>query len=126
MTNTKTYEFECSLMPWMLHGIPSFCEDYNDDCVVLSIELTEAEEDIIIDAFVWAWETGWFEKSNAEDKFAVLIRQFSVELYDKITSLANQKILLQYPNALEIDGFGRYEIYPPECLLDIARAKYNS
>lgn len=118
-----TYIFECELMPWTEYELGI---DKQDNTIEVALELSIDEIQSIVDYMHWAWDNDWFEHSMSETVLTELFIKHSPALYERIQPLALQKFCNLYPNSENVNGFGEFEIFPPEEFIDIARETYQA
>ena len=94
--------------------------------IAISVYLTDAEIQSLVEMMHWAWDNEWFEKSASEVVCSQLLKKHNPEIYDKVYAQVHQEFCNKYPNSEQIDGFGVYEIFIPDEIVDYAREIYNS
>ena len=116
------YSFECTIMPWTAIDMGIGIDDV---LIIVSVELSEKDIQTLVQMMRWAWDNDRFENSTSETVFAELLKQHAPELYKKIYQLAHQQFCEDYPNSENVNGFGVYEIFPPDEILDYANEEYE-
>lgn len=117
----QLYCFECYPMPWTELELGIDFNDVGNNSIDVCIELTTEEVKSIVSMMQWAWDNDWFENSTSERACAELIEKHSNSLYKKVYSKAHMQFCERYPNSQALSGFGEYEIFIPDEILDMAR-----
>lgn len=112
-----TYCFSCNLMPWTLYEL----ENKENDSVEVSIELTDVDISDLVEMMHWTWDNEWFEHSTSETVSAELLKIHAPSLYDRVYQKAHWHFCRIIPNNKNLCGFGTYEIFPPDEIVDYAR-----
>ena len=110
------YCFECALMPWTLYELG----DKGVWALEVYIELSDEDIQTLVDMMIWAYDNEWFENSISETAFTELLQKKSLQLYNRIQPLAHQQFISKYPDCQEVSGFGEYEIFPPDEIIEFA------
>ncbi len=121
------YVFECYIMPWTENEIgPNSIYNENNP-IEVSMELSYSDIQSIVDMINWAWEKDWIEHSPSETLWSKLLEIQIPQLYEKVHTKAHQYFCEKYPNSHKYEGFGIYEIFCPDEIVDFAsysRADY--
>lgn len=118
-----TYDFECCLMPWTKFEIG---ERYvGDKPIVVSLELNYEELQSLVETLHWAWDNEWFEHSMSETVCTELIQLRAHDIYDRVYPIAHQSFCELFPNCENVQGFGVYEIFIPDEIVDYASDTYS-
>lgn len=116
------YCFECDLMPWTIYELGE-----KGDCVFeVYIELYDEDIQTLVDMMIWAWDNEWFEHSTSETVLTKLLKKKSLQIYNRVQPLAHQQFTSKYPNRKDVSGFGEYEIFPPDEIIEFAREQYKN
>lgn len=118
-----SYCFSCYPMPWTERefGI----ETTGNNSIDVSMELSDEEILSIVEMMFWAWDNHWFEHSISETVCSDLLKKHLPQLYDKILSVAHRLFCNKYPNSKNCQGFGTYEIFCPDEIVEHAGYTYN-
>lgn len=121
------YVFPCYTMPWTDIDISMSITgvDFERQEFLVSIDLSDSEIQSIVDMMVWAWENQWFEFSMSETVCTELLKEHIPLLYNKIQSLVHQQFCSKYPDSKYLEGFGVYEIFCPDEILEYAAQKHK-
>ena len=112
-----TYCFECDPMPWTIYELGE-----KGDCVFeVYIELSDEDIQTLVDMMIWAWDNEWFEHSTSETVLTELLKKKSLQIYNRVQPLAHKQFISKYPNRKDVEGFGVYEIFPPDEIIEFAR-----
>ena len=112
-----TYTFECYPMPWTEIEL-GLEKNIGNTPIAVSLELSFEDIQAIVEMTNWAWNNEWFEKSSSETVFTELLQQKLPNMFDKIQPLVHQQFCIKYPNSEKLDGFGVYEIFCPDEIVE--------
>ena len=112
-----TYIFECYPMPWTEIEL-GLEKNIGNSPITVSLNLSYEEIQAIVDMVNWAWDNEWFEDSTSETVCTELLQKCNPQLYNKIQPLVHKQFCTQYPNSENINGFGVYEIFYPDEIVD--------
>lgn len=115
---SKIYTFDCFPMPYTEKLLG--CRDIGNQEIAISIELSCENICNIISMLHWAWDNNYFDLDFSEKRYAKLFKEKIPELYEQVYSLAHLSFSNKYPNSINISGFGEYEIFPPDEILQDA------
>lgn len=117
-TKEGTYIFECSPMPWteIDLGLGIGCEPFE-----ILLELSNEDIQTLVDTMHWAWNNDWFEYSTSETVFTELLQKRAPQIFERIQPLAHQQFCRKYPKSENVRGFGVYEIFIPDEIIEYAR-----
>jgi hypothetical protein len=115
---TGTYIFECYLMPWteIELGLGVGCEFFE-----IPLELSNEDIQALADMMNWAWDNEWFEHSTSETVCTELLKKLAPQIFERIQPLVHQQFCRKYPNSENVQGFGVYEIFIPDEIIEYAR-----
>ena len=116
--DTGIYIFECFPMPWteIELGLGIGSESFE-----IPLELSNEDLQTLVDMMYWAWDNEWFEYSTSETVCTKLMQKRAPQIYERIQPLAHQQFCRKYPNSENVRGFGVYEIYIPDEIIEYAR-----
>ena len=111
------YYFEGSPMPWteIDLGLGIGCESFE-----IHLELSNDDIHALIKMMHWAWDNDWFENSTSETVCTKLLKKLAPQIFERIQPLVHQQFCQKYPNSENVRGFGVYEIFIPDEIIDYA------
>lgn len=115
-----TYDFECFIMPWTEYELGSDCKFNGSNPITVSLELSNDDIQDIVDMMKWAWDNQWMEKSTSETVCTKLLQTRLPHIYEKVQPMVHKIFCEHYPNSKHLKGFGIYEIFCPDEILDFA------
>ena len=109
------YVFDCYPMPWSIYEL-----GISDDLIKVSIELSIDDIKGLIKMMEWAWENNWFDHSTSETAWTTLLKMHMPIVFYRVHPLVVEQFLSKYPDSKNITGFGIFDIYIPDEILDYA------
>lgn len=115
---TGIYIFECFPMPWteIDLGLGIGCESFE-----IPLELSNEDIQSLVDMVHWAWDNEYFDHSASETVCTKLLNKLAPQIFERIQPLAHQKFCRKYPNSENVRGFGVYEFFIPDEIIESAR-----
>ena len=112
------YFFEGCPMPWteIDLGIGVDCESFE-----ILLELSNEDIQTLVDMMHWAWDSEWFEHSMSETVFTELLQKRAPHIFERIQPLVHQLFCQKYPKSENVRGFGVYEIFIPDEIIEYAK-----
>jgi hypothetical protein len=115
---SKIYTFECYPMPWTEFGLG--IKNIGNQELIISLELDSNDIRDIINMLHWAWDNEYFDINFSEKRYSQLLKEKIPSLYERVHQLVHIEFCNRYPNSCHIEGFGDYEIFPPDEIFDAA------
>lgn len=115
-----TYDFECFIMPWTEYELGLDCKYNSNNPINVPIKLTLNDIEDIVRMMKWAWDNNWMEQSVSETVCAELLKTYLPDLYNKVQLLAHEIFCTDYPNSNYVQGFGVYEVFCPNEIVEFA------
>lgn len=115
-----TYIFECFIMPWTEYELGPDSKYNRNNPIEVPLQLSYTDIQSIVDMMNWAWDNGWMEHSTSETVLTELLKTRLPHLYNKVQPLAHELFCAEYPNSEHFEGFGVYEIFCPEEIIEFA------
>ena len=113
-----TYIFECYPMPWTEIELGIIGKNIGNNPIEVSLDLSYEDIQAIVDMINWAWDNEWLEHSTSETAWTELLQKHIPQLYNKIQPLAHHLFCTKYPNSDHLKGFGEYEIFCPDEIVE--------
>ena len=114
------YDFKCYIMSWTAYELGSNRKFDDNHPIEVPLHLSYSDIQDIVDMMNWAWDNRWMEDSTSETRCTKLLQTRLPYLYEKIQSMAHEIFCTHYPNSEHIEGFGVYEIFCPDEIIDFA------
>ena len=115
-----TYDFECFSMPWTEYELGLDCKYNGNNPINVPIKLTLSDIEDIVRMMKWAWDNNWMEVSISETVCTELLKTHLPHLFNKVQQIAHEIFCTDYPNSEHIQGFGVYEIFCPDEIVEYA------
>ncbi|MBR3432356.1 MAG: hypothetical protein IKH05_02270 [Bacteroidaceae bacterium] len=117
-----TYSFICYGMPWTEFEIGVGLGNFE---IEVSLELSDGDIEKLVCLLHWAWDNEWFEHSTSETVSTMLLKQHVPYIYIKVYQQVHKQFCELYPNSENVEGFGVYEIFIPDIIVDYAEETYE-
>lgn len=121
-----TYGFECFTMPWTDIDLGLDSDSIGNHSVEIIIELSQDDIQSLVSMMHWAWDNSWFEVSNSEIVCAQLLKKHNPQLYDTVYLQAHKQFCTKYHISENVNGFGVYEIFPHDEIVEYANKTYEN
>lgn len=115
-----TYDFECFIMPWTEYELGIDCKYNGNNPIYVPLKLTLSDIEDIVGMMKWSWDNNWMEVSTSETVCSELLKTHLPHLYNKVQLIAHEIFCTNYPNSEQIQGFGVYEIFCPDEIVEFA------
>lgn len=125
-----TYVFKCYVMPWTEYELGPECKYNGSNPIKVSLQLSYADIQSIVDMMNWAWDNGWFDHpiTNPSETICTdLLKTRLPNFFNKVQPVAHEIFSVNYPKSEHLDGFGVYKICCPIEIVEFAaysRADY--
>ena len=113
-----TYIFECFIMPWTESELGPDCKFDGNNPIEVPLKLSYSDIQTIVNMMNWAWDNHWMEHSTSETACTELLKTHLSHIYNKVQPIAHQIFCASYPYSENIDGFGVYEIFCPDEIVE--------
>ena len=120
-----TYCFVCYPMPWTEIALGNDSNIIGNNEISVCVELSFAEIHSIIEMMYWLWDNHWMEYSTSETVLTDLLKTRLPQIFNKVQPLAHEKFCSMHPNSEHLEGFGVYEIFCPDIIIEEAKKTYN-
>lgn len=115
-----TYCFDCYPMPWTDIDLGIEPKSIGNNEISVMLDLSDDDIQAIVDMMNWAWDNEWFEQSTSETVCTELLVKHIPQLYNKLYPLVHQQFCNKYPNSEDVRGFGEYEMFCPDEIIEFA------
>lgn len=112
-----TYCFDCFFMDYTGDELGV---DAGNSPIHIYVDLSEEELQALVKMMLRAWDYDCLDHYDLETEYANLLKKHMPSLHDKVYQLAHQQFCQKYPNSEGGEGFGKYEIYVPDEVIEYA------
>ena len=107
-------------MPWTRYELGSDCMYNGNTPIKVPLQLSYSDIQDIVDMTNWSWENDWMHNNISETVCTELLQNHLPHLYNKVQQIAHEIFCTNYPNSEHIEGFGIYEIFCPDEIVEFA------
>ena len=115
-----TYIFECFIMSWTEDELGPDCKFDGSNPIEVLLELSYSDIEAIVDMINWSWDNHWMDHSTSDTPCAELLKTHLPHIYNKVQPIAHEIFCACYPNSEHFEGFGEYEIFSPDEIVEFA------
>ncbi len=112
------YIFECFIMSSTECELGPECKYNGNNPIKVQLQLSYIDIQAIVDMINWSWDNFWMDQSTSETVFTELLKTRLPHIYNRVQPIAHEMFCASYPNSEHIKGFGIYEIFCPDEIVD--------